>query len=87
MNVFSLLGLLDTDFHERRCHGSEIGCLDIQDGRIVGSGYGWSEDREGLSETPVANDGRQSNSPPHEFDDGTVRLFGSFSCWEFITFE
>lgn len=84
MNVIKLL---DTDFDECRYHGCGIGCLDIQEGKIVGSGYGWSEDREGLSETPVTSECRQSNPPPHKFDDGTVRLFGSFSCWEFITFE
>ena len=50
MNVIKLL---DTDFDECRYHGCGIGCLDIREGKVVGSGYGWSEDREGLSETPV----------------------------------
>ena len=83
MNVIKLS---QTDYDESCYHGCGIGCLDVQEGRIVGAGYGWSKDRGGLSEMPVTSECSQSNPPPFEFEDGTVRLFGSFSCWEFITF-
>ena len=82
MNV---IDLRKTDFDENRYHGCGIGCLDVQNGRIVGSGYGWSRERGGLAEYPVTSECDSGNPSPITFDDGTVRLFGSFSCWEFIT--
>ena len=81
-----VINLIETDFDQSRYHGCGIGCLDMQNGQVVGSGYGWTEDRDGLSETPVTSECRKYNPPRITFDDGTVRLFGSFSSWEFITF-
>ena len=78
-----VIDLAKTDYDETCYNGCGIGFLDVRNGRIADAGYGWP----GSCDYPDTCTCPAGNPPPVQFEDGTVRIFGSYNHWAFITYD